>query len=322
MKTFLRRIGVPMLATVSLVACGGTTSTGTGTGPSDGGAGSDAPTALGDASSTAASCPPTPPSANESCARRGLVCEFGDDPRASCHTLATCGDAGKWEVTSPKCQALPTVKCPASRQAAQGQSCTPESAICVYEDGLQCNCTTCPNPYPICQPLPAAQWACQAPNADPACAPARPKLGTPCAKAGQLCSYGCERENNLLCVQGVWSRDPSPTIGCPASTRRAKKDIRYLSPSEAQALAAEVQNIRLATYEYTDPALSGSRKLGFILEDHATTFAGDAEKNQVDLYAYASTLVAAIQEQAKELDALKREVAHLRASQARSGVRK
>ena len=75
-----------------------------------------------------------------------------------------------------------------------------------------------------------------------------------------------------------------------------------------------MRNIRLATYEYTDPALVGGRHLGFILEDHATTFAGDAERNQVDLYAYASTLVAAVQEQAKDIEALKREVEYLRAT--------
>jgi hypothetical protein len=44
-------------------------------------------------------------------------------------------------------------------------------------------------------------------------------------------------------------------------------------------LAEELLDIRLATCAYTDPALQGTRRLGFILEDRpAGSFAGDPRR--------------------------------------------
>lgn len=307
-----------LLSSIALVAaCGGSTSTDPAASADSGLTDAGRADSGGKDGGISPACPSAAPDANATCPREELQCEYGDDPRHQCHTIATCRQ-GKWEVTSPKCAQIPPTKCPATRADAQGKDCSPENALCVYEDGLTCSCTTCPNPYPLCQELKTPVWACQAPNADAECPAARPNLGAACAKEQKKCSYGCEQENNLVCSSGAWQRDPNNQFGCPASTRRVKKDIRYVTTSEAAALAREVDRIKLATYEYTDPALAGPRRLGFIIEDGATTYAVDAEKSQIDLYAYTSTLVAALQAQTKRIEALEREVSTLRGGKRRN----
>lgn len=196
----LARALAPILPSlfVLLVACGGSTM-------------DDAkPIAEGGALSV---CPVAAPSANTSCARESLQCEYGNDPRRNCHSMATCR-GGKWEVTSAQCPQLPLATCPATRGDAQGNACNADNAICVYEYGLSCTCTTCPNPYPICQQLKTPVWACQAPSSDSDCPNARPNLGTTCAKEKRTCSYGCEPDNNLVCSSGMWQRDASHVGGC------------------------------------------------------------------------------------------------------------
>jgi hypothetical protein len=313
-RTLARRLSA---AALLFAACGGSTSTTPadvdGGSTIDGGGRDGAPSADG---GKPVGCPADPPGAGASCTRDGLECEYGTDPRHQCREVATCS-SGKWEVMAPKCAQIPPTTCPASRAAASGKECSPEAAICVYEDALKCSCTTCPNPYPICQTLPKPIWSCEAPNEDAACPPARPNFGTTCSQEQKECSYGCEPDNNLICTGGVWQRNPDLKFACAASTRRVKKAVRYVTSSERASLAHEVDAIKLATYEYTDPGLAGGRHLGFIIEDRATTYAADAERNQVDLYAYTSTLVAAVQEQAKRIDALERELRTVRATKAR-----
>ena len=158
-----------------------------------------------------------------------------------------------------------------------------------------------------------AVWACEAPNADPACPAAQPLLGSACALDAQVCDYGCEEGMRRVCAGGGWTRASSPG-GCPMSTRRAKRDIEYLDPSEVDAVAADVLATRLATYEYTDPARAGRRHLGFILEDQPGAYSVDPERSQVDLYGYTSMLLAALQSQERRIEALERELAELRAA--------
>jgi hypothetical protein len=105
------------------------------------------------------------------------------------------------------------------------------------------------------------------------------------------------------------------------STRRAKRDIEYLDVDEVDAIAGEVFETRLATYEYTDPALAGRRHLGFIIEDQPDANSVDPERSQVDLYGYTSTLVAAVQAQQRRIDALEREVRELERQRGRRAVR-
>jgi hypothetical protein len=65
---------------------------------------------------------------------------------------------------------------------------------------------------------------------------------------------------------------------------------------------------KLATYEYRDPALAGKRHLGFIIEDVPGSPAVERDGTMVDLYGYASMLVAAMQEQSGEIARLRAEV--------------
>jgi hypothetical protein len=138
-----------------------------------------------------------------------------------------------------------------------------------------------------------------------------PYRGTPCTMEGLGCSYGCEDDTMRTCTDGVWVAS-TPPGGCPMSTRRAKRDIRYLEATEVRALADAVDGTRLATYEYVDPALAGRTRLGFVIEDQPASFAVDPERSQVDLYGYTSMLVAAVQAQNERIEALERELAELR----------
>lgn len=278
---------------VSLLACGESH------GPGD------------DGGVAAGPCPAERP-AGGACALEGLVCEYG---ARTCLSTAECV-GGEWLVSIPRCPPPPASGCPSSREAAEGTACAgDEGARCEY-DSLICTCTSCPMPYPICMEVDPPVWACEAPHADPACPAAQPLLGTACATEGQVCDYGCEEGMRRVCTGGGWTRASSPG-GCPISTRRAKRDVEYLEPAQVDAVAADVLATRLATYEYTDPALSGRRHLGFILEDEPGAYSVDPERSQVDLYGYTSMLLAALQAQQRRIEALEREVGELRAERRR-----
>jgi hypothetical protein len=213
-------------------------------------------------------------------------------------------------ATLAKCAALPPVTCPATRDAAAGQVCPTEGAYCSYGD-LTCACTNCTNgPVISCSGDPA--WHCAAPNADAACPAGIPLLGTTCSTEGKTCTYACGTGNARTCKQGAWySANGGP---CPVSSRRVKKDVLYLEPAERQRIADDLARFKLATYEYKDPALAGKRHLGFIIEDVPGSPAVDRDGNMVDLYGYASMLVAAVQAQGEEIAKLKADLARLKRS--------
>jgi hypothetical protein len=52
--------------------------------------------------------------------------------------------------------------------------------------------------------------------------------------------------------------------------------------------------------------------LGFIIDDVEPSVAIDPGRDMVDLYGYTSMAVAALQAQARDIEALKKEVARLR----------
>lgn len=257
-------------------------------------------------------CPPTPPSG--ACPIEGRICEYGD---RYCPTTATC-TRGTWSIPDVDCAPMPA-ECPASREAAAGTACTAaiEGGICEYADRLFCTCTSCPVEFPVCMVVDPPQWACEAPNPDPECPPGQAQLGAACNPEGKICDYGCQPGRRRVCTDGIWVSDSSPG-GCPMSTRRAKRDIEYLNPAEVDNLARELSSSRLATYEYTDPALAGRRRLGFILEDQPTSYATDPERSQVDLYGYTSMLVAALQSQERRIESLERQLARARSNRRAS----
>jgi hypothetical protein len=277
-----------------------------GPGPDAGGEGADGASA--DAGSVyGGGCPPTPPASGAACPRESLVCEYGDDPRLKCHTQAECSPSRTWNVIPPTCDPIPPATCPATRDQANGQSCTTKDAVCAY-DGLACTCTNCADyPIPFCDgPL---QWKCDAPSPDPGCPHAPGVLGTTCSPEGLTCRYRCDL--GRACTGGIWV-ESQVGAGCPISLRGAKRDIRYVTGPDRARLAADLARIRLATYHYRDPANGEGVRLGFIIDDSPDIAAVDAGHGRVDLYAYASMAVAALQEQARQIAELRREVARLK----------
>jgi hypothetical protein len=87
-----------------------------------------------------------------------------------------------------------------------------------------------------------------------------------------------------------------------------KKDIRYLSAGDVAAMASETLRLRLATYEYKAAPYSGRRHLGFIIEDSPSVPAVDRDGDMVDLYGYASMLLATTQVQQRQIEVLKTQV--------------
>jgi hypothetical protein len=80
--------------------------------------------------------------------------------------------------------------------------------------------------------------------------------------------------------------------------------------AERSKLAEDVQSIPLVRYRYKDGP--EREHLGFIIEDVEPSPGVDSQRDQVDLYGYTSMAVAAIQEQHREIEALKREIKELR----------
>jgi len=238
----------------------------------------------------------------------GLICEYGTDPRPSCRMRATC-TGGTWGVTMAKCVSLPPVTCPATREGASGQTCPTQDAYCTYAD-LTCQCTNCfSGPVAGCGgPL---TWHCAIPNADAACPAGSPLLGSACATADKTCTYACGPGGAWLCKQGAWyTASGGP---CPVSSRRAKKNILYLSEAERKRVAEDLARFKLATYEYRDPALGERRYLGFIIEDvPGSSPAVDRDGTMVDLYGYTSMLLAAVQAQGEALAKLQTELAQVK----------
>lgn len=243
-------------------------------------------------------CPRAEPGDGAPCSRNLLECEYGSDPRRECRNRAGCSGT-VWRIFTPAsdgvnrawCASVPLASCPATLDAARGQSCSAQGAVCTY-GGLLCECTNCRS-FPVGGCGGSATWQCDRQPPATGCPAASPRFGDVCSQEGVNCEYGCNSPNGAVsCRNGVWQCGRFDN--CPMSSRTIKRDITYVSVPEADALAAQVRATRLATYEYTIPAMAGRRRLGFILEDQPASFASDPERSQVDLYGYTSLLVAAV----------------------------
>jgi hypothetical protein len=106
---------------------------------------------------------------------------------------------------------------------------------------------------------------------------------------------------------------PGAPTGCgqAASQRAVKQDVTYLTPADAARLHDELLTYRLARYRYTRRDASATQHLGFIIDDAPASPSITADGKRVDLYAYTSMAVAALQTQAREIEQLKRAVATL-----------
>ena len=83
----------------------------------------------------------------------------------------------------------------------------------------------------------------------------------------------------------------------------------------------EILRTRLATYRYKAEGAAARERLGFIIDDQEASPAVAADGHHVDLYAYASLAVAAVQVQARQIEALEREVQQLRVEMKRGKPR-
>jgi hypothetical protein len=97
------------------------------------------------------------------------------------------------------------------------------------------------------------------------------------------------------------------------SSAKFKNNIEYVSSSGLERLHDETMRVRLATYNYKsqfgDPDV---KRLGFIIEDNPKGVAVDLTREHVDLYAYVSMVVAAMQVQEKEIADLRRQLEEAR----------
>ena len=94
------------------------------------------------------------------------------------------------------------------------------------------------------------------------------------------------------------------------STIEAKKDVEYLDDATRAQIAEQALGIKLATYKYKNA--DQRERLGFILEDSPNVPAADMNSKQVDLYAYASMVLATVQEQQKKIAALEAQIEQLK----------
>lgn len=133
-------------------------------------------------------------------------------------------------------------------------------------------------------------------------------LGEACSPEGDLCDPIDDCNSYLVCASSDPREQPG---GCPISRRAFKQDIRYLEAEDRARIAEEILAVRLATYRYK--AAPAREHLGFIIEDAEPSMSIDSDRDMVDLYGYTSMVVAALQAQADELAALRREVEELRA---------
>jgi len=132
--------------------------------------------------------------------------------------------------------------------------------------------------------------------------------GDSCSSSGNTCDPVDDCNRQLLCTDSDPSNGPG---GCPVSRRTAKRDIVYLTTESRREVRDKLLAMPLATWQYRD-AITPRRHLGFIIEDIQPAMSIDPDRSAVDLYSYTSMTVAAVQEQALEIEGLKRELKALR----------
>jgi hypothetical protein len=259
-----------------------------------------------------------------SAVRSGLVCTSN-----RCSTPeAAPGGGGSGGAGADECSALP-----------QCDFLCPDGTINPVDDNgctHTCECVAPPEPNCTNEPgLPRDGCVPPAPDSgttslfftcgDPVCRGYTPngstplcsteQAGDPCPVEGTSCDPQDECNRLLTCA----STDPQLSPGgCPISRQRYKDDIRYLSDAELARYRDELLQMRLATWKYKhDPS---KQRLGFIIDDNERSAAVDPLRDMVDLYGYTSMAVATLQLQAREIEALRRELAELRAGRGQPRV--
>ncbi|MBM4364320.1 MAG: tail fiber domain-containing protein [Deltaproteobacteria bacterium] len=296
-------------------SCGGGSGGSTGAGGSTGSGGyggAGGTTGIGECRSNA-DCPAVRMPC-EQCADGSMACPSVDCIAGQCSvSMPACGGGGE-------CREDRDCRVPAICQICPDGSCIGPIPHCIAG-----KCATeqpaCPDPGALAWYATCGAPVCGGPGGGgstsglPPCdAALGQKEGGPCEKDGLSCDpgYGCGE--SLVCA----TKDPTGGGMCPISRAEYKTDIQYLSREEKRALARDVRDIPIVRYRYRE----GSERthLGFIIEDVEPSPSVDSERNRVDLYGYTSMAVAAVQEQQVEIQALRAELAELRAElRARRG---
>lgn len=149
--------------------------------------------------------------------------------------------------------------------------------------------------------------------------PAGPMDSTYCVKIPACCGSipTCECIGACACAPMYYGGCRSATasdVYCdgPISIAAAKTDIHYITDEERTRLAAQALATPLATYRYWSEAEGGRSRLGFIIDDQpAASFAVAEDRTHVDLYGYASVLLATVQEQQATIEELRDRIARL-----------
>lgn len=122
----------------------------------------------------------------------------------------------------------------------------------------------------------------------------------------------CDPKNGCNAVLVCTDKDPKAGPGgCPISKRAVKKDIRYLDAIAEQSYAAQLYDLKLATWKYKQG--DGATKLGIIIDDLPRSVAIDGRGDRVDLYSYTSLAIAAVKQQRRLIARQQVEMAQLRA---------
>jgi len=132
---------------------------------------------------------------------------------------------------------------------------------------------------------------------------------------GETCDPGDVCNRLLECA----TSDPTRGGICPISHRMYKKNVAYLGEEDLKRLHDDLLTFRLASYQYNVPGASPATHLGFIIDDVAPSPLIAPNGDTVDLYGYTSMAVAALQTQAREIDALKHEVESLHVQITKGG---
>lgn len=144
--------------------------------------------------------------------------------------------------------------------------------------------------------------------------------GKLCSQSGATCDAGLGCAAVLIC--NPFDPRNNSRFGCPISSRKRKRQIRYLSTPALQKLYRETLQLKLATYHYKHDPVDTQRRLGFIIEDAPMSICIDRKREVIDLYAYTSMAVATLQVQATQIETLKRELEALRAELKRIALKK
>lgn len=165
-------------------------------------------------------------------------------------------------------------------------SCTPPNKACTTPCPPGTVCLTGGGPQPIELGCTAIPSSCSGGVATCDC-----MASCFCPKNGLNKCYSTS--NGLTCSNGAVSR------------REFKKDIGYISDAQRAELADEALSIPLATYRYKVEPADGKKHLGFIIDDQPENSpAVQSDRTHVDEYGYATMLLATVQQQQKQIDAM------------------